>query len=260
MGERITTAKPRTTSLGWCSSTTGLRATSKWGTCPSGPSGQKLRIVHLTVGGHVGSLASLRVAGPSQDPAVLDYQAYEGDSHRRPAGGGIVPEGQASGQVVTVPTSAHVLEHAPATPTHRQRVQPACRRHDGKRHDFRAGKGSFGSMFKSHGVARAGGHARRPGANSSKTGHRCDGRSSERCAERCCQLDFPEGDHFKRSMGASTVTPSASALPSSARCGGAGWGWPRLGRPRCLGYCLPRPRVLWPPPRGTARRADLLPN
>ena len=36
MGERITTAKPRTTSLGWCSSTTGLHATSKSGsTCPS---------------------------------------------------------------------------------------------------------------------------------------------------------------------------------------------------------------------------------
>ena len=97
------------------------------------------------------ALNHLRVPGPQQDPEVLDYLKYDGESHYDvPLEVEIIPEGAASGQVVCRSNfRTHVLEHAPATgPPHSQRLQPSSRRHDGERHNQRSEKGSFGSMLE----------------------------------------------------------------------------------------------------------------
>ena len=112
LGERITTAEAEDYIFGlvlfndW-----SARDIQKVGYVPLGPflgknfgSSISPWIVTLEALNH------LRVPGPQQDPAVLDYLSYEGDSHHDvPLEVEIVPEGFASGQIVCRSLSAHVL-------------------------------------------------------------------------------------------------------------------------------------------------------
>ena len=103
MGERISTAEAEDHIFGlvlfndW-----SARDIQKWEYVPLGPFlgknfGSSISPWVVTLE----ALEHLRVAGPSQDPAVLDYLTYEGDSHYDvPLEVEIVPEGQDVGQVV----------------------------------------------------------------------------------------------------------------------------------------------------------------
>jgi fumarylacetoacetase len=103
MGERITTSEAEDYIFGlvlfndW-----SARDIQKWEYVPLGPFlgknfGSSISPWIVTLE----ALDHLRVAGPQQDPAVLDYLKYDGDSHYDvPLEVEIIPEGATSGQVV----------------------------------------------------------------------------------------------------------------------------------------------------------------
>ncbi len=103
MGERITTAEAEDYIFGlvlfndW-----SARDIQKWEYVPLGPFlgknfGSSISPWIVTLE----ALDHLRVAGPSQDPSVLDYLKYDGDSHYNvPLEVEIIPDGASSGQVV----------------------------------------------------------------------------------------------------------------------------------------------------------------
>ena len=103
LGERITTAEAEDYIFGlvlfndW-----SARDIQKWEYVPLGPFlgknfGSSISPWVVTLE----ALDHLRVAGPNQDPEVLDYLKYEGKSHYDvPLEVEIIPEGAASGQVV----------------------------------------------------------------------------------------------------------------------------------------------------------------
>ena len=103
MGERITTAEAEDYIFGlvlfndW-----SARDIQKWEYVPLGPFlgknfGSSISPWIVTLE----ALDHLRVAGPQQDPAVLDYLKYDGDSHYNvPLEVEIIPDGATSGQVV----------------------------------------------------------------------------------------------------------------------------------------------------------------
>lgn len=103
LGERISTAEAEDHIFGlvlfndW-----SARDIQKWEYVPLGPFlgknfGSSISPWVVTLE----ALDALRVAGPTQDPDVLDYLKYEGDSHYDvPLEVEIVPEGASSGQVV----------------------------------------------------------------------------------------------------------------------------------------------------------------
>ena len=103
LGERITTSEAEDHIFGlvlfndW-----SARDIQKWEYVPLGPFlgknfGSSISPWIVTLE----ALDHLRVAGPKQDPAVLDYLKYEGDGHYDvPLEVEIIPEGATSGQVV----------------------------------------------------------------------------------------------------------------------------------------------------------------
>ena len=103
MGERITTAEAEDYIFGlvlfndW-----SARDIQKWEYVPLGPFlgknfGSSISPWIVTLE----ALDQLRVSGPHQDPEILDYLKYEGDSHYDvPLEVEIIPEGATSGQVV----------------------------------------------------------------------------------------------------------------------------------------------------------------
>jgi fumarylacetoacetase len=103
MGERITTAEAEDYIFGlvlfndW-----SARDIQKWEYVPLGPFlgknfGSSISPWIVTLE----ALDHLRVAGPQQDPAVLEYLKYDGDSHYDvPLEVEIIPDGATSGQVV----------------------------------------------------------------------------------------------------------------------------------------------------------------
>ena len=153
MGERISTAEAEDHIFGlvlfndW-----SARDIQKWEYVPLGPFlgknfGSSISPWVVTLE----ALDHLRVAGPSQDPAVLDYLTYEGDSHYDvPLEVEIVPEGQASGQVVCRSNFRHMYWNMRQQLAHHTVNGCNLRAGDMMASGTISGpeKGSFGSMLE----------------------------------------------------------------------------------------------------------------
>ena len=153
LGERITTAEAEDYIFGlvlfndW-----SARDIQKWEYVPLGPflgknfgSSISPWIVTLEALNH------LRVPGPQQDPAVLDYLSYEGDSHYDvPLEVEIVPEGAASGQIVCRSNFRHMYWNMCQQMAHHTVNGCNLRAGDMMASGTISGpeKGSFGSMLE----------------------------------------------------------------------------------------------------------------
>ena len=131
----------RTTFSAWSCSTTGRPATSKSGnTFPLDPSSAR---TSDSISPWSPSKPSTTFAlGPQQDPEVLDYLKYEGNSHYDvPLEVEIIPEGTSSGQVVCRSNFRHMYWNMRQQLAHHTVNGCNCRRHDGERHNQRTRKG-----------------------------------------------------------------------------------------------------------------------
>ena len=153
LGERITTAEAEDYIFGlvlfndW-----SARDIQKWEYVPLGPflgknfcSSISPWIVTLE------ALDPLRVAGPQQDPEVLDYLMYEGDSHYDvPLEVEIIPEGATSGQVVCRSNFRHMYWNMRQQLAHHTVNGCNLRAGDMMASGTISGpeKGSFGSMLE----------------------------------------------------------------------------------------------------------------
>ena len=153
LGERITTAEAEEYIFGlvlfndW-----SARDIQKWEYVPLGPflgknfgSSISPWIVTLEALNH------LRVAGPQQDPAVLDYLKYDGDSHYNvPLEVEIIPDGATSGQVVCRSNVRHMYWNMRQQLAHHTVNGCNLRAGDMMASGTISGpeKGSFGSMLE----------------------------------------------------------------------------------------------------------------
>ena len=153
LGERITTAEAEDYIFGlvlfndW-----SARDIQKWEYVPLGPflgknfgSSISPWIVTLEALNH------LRVAGPQQDPEVLDYLKYEGNSHYNvPLEVEIIPEGAASGQIVCRSNFRHMYWNMRQQLAHHTVNGCNLRAGDMMASGTISGpeKGSFGSMLE----------------------------------------------------------------------------------------------------------------
>ena len=153
LGERITTSEAEDHIFGlvlfndW-----SARDIQKWEYVPLGPflgknfgSSISPWIVTLEALNH------LRVAGPQQDPAVLDYLKYEGDGHYDvPLEVEIIPEGATSGQVVCRSNFRHMYWNMRQQLAHHTVNGCNLRAGDMMASGTISGpeKGSFGSMLE----------------------------------------------------------------------------------------------------------------
>ena len=153
LGERITTAEAEDYIFGlvlfndW-----SARDIQKWEYVPLGPflgknfgSSSSPWIVTLE------ALDHLRVSGPKQDPDVLDYLAYEGDSHYNlPLEVEIIPEGASSGQIVCRSNFRHMYWNMRQQLAHHTVNGCNLRAGDMMASGTISGpeKGSFGSMLE----------------------------------------------------------------------------------------------------------------
>jgi fumarylacetoacetase len=153
LGERITTAEAEDYIFGlvlfndW-----SARDIQKWEYVPLGPFlgknfGSSISPWIVTLE----ALDHLRVAGPQQDPAVLDYLKYEGNSHYDvPLEVEIVPEGATSGQVVCRSNFRHMYWNMRQQLAHHTVNGCNLRAGDMMASGTISGpeKGSFGSMLE----------------------------------------------------------------------------------------------------------------
>ena len=153
LGERITTAEAEDYIFGlvlfndW-----SARDIQKWEYVPLGPFlgknfGSSISPWIVTLE----ALEHLRVAGPQQDPEVLDYLKYEGDSHYNvPLEVEIVPEGASSGQVVCRSNFRHMYWNMRQQLAHHTVNGCNLRAGDMMASGTISGpeKGSFGSMLE----------------------------------------------------------------------------------------------------------------
>ena len=153
LGERITTAEAEDYIFGlvlfndW-----SARDIQKWEYVPLGPFlgknfGSSISPWVVTLE----ALDHLRVAGPQQDPEVLDYLKYEGDSHYDvPLEVEIIPEGAASGQVVCRSNFRHMYWNMRQQLAHHTVNGCNLRAGDMMASGTISGpeKGSFGSMLE----------------------------------------------------------------------------------------------------------------
>ena len=153
MGERIATAEAEDHIFGlvlfndW-----SARDIQKWEYVPLGPFlgknfGSSISPWVVTLE----ALDHLRVAGPSQDPAVLDYLTYEGDSHYDvPLEVEIVPAGHDAGQVVCRSNFRHMYWNMRQQLAHHTVNGCNLRAGDMMASGTISGpeKGSFGSMLE----------------------------------------------------------------------------------------------------------------
>ncbi len=153
LGERITTAEAEDHIFGlvlfndW-----SARDIQKWEYVPLGPFlgknfGSSISPWIVTLE----ALEHLRVAGPQQDPAVLDYLAYKGDSHYNvPLEVEIIPQGASSGQVVCRSNLRHMYWNMRQQLAHHTVNGCNLRAGDMMASGTISGpeKGSFGSMLE----------------------------------------------------------------------------------------------------------------
>ena len=153
MGERITTAEAEDYIFGlvlfndW-----SARDIQKWEYVPLGPFlgksfGSSISPWIVTLE----ALDSLRVSGPQQDPEVLDYLKYEGNSHYDvPLEVEIIPEGAASGQIVCRSNFRHMYWNMRQQLAHHSVNGCNLRAGDMMASGTISGpeKGSFGSMLE----------------------------------------------------------------------------------------------------------------
>ena len=153
LGERITTSEAEDHIFGlvlfndW-----SARDIQKWEYVPLGPFlgknfGSSISPWIVTLE----ALDHLRVAGPQQDPAVLDYLKYEGDGHYDlPLEVEIIPEGATSGQVVCRSNFRHMYWNMRQQLAHHTVNGCNLRAGDMMASGTISGpeKGSFGSMLE----------------------------------------------------------------------------------------------------------------
>ena len=153
LGERITTAEAEDYIFGlvlfndW-----SARDIQKWEYVPLGPFlgknfGSSISPWVVTLE----ALDHLRVAGPKQDPEVLDYMKYEGKSHYNvPLEVEIIPEGAASGQIVCRSNFRHMYWNMRQQLAHHTVNGCNLRAGDMMASGTISGpeKGSFGSMLE----------------------------------------------------------------------------------------------------------------
>ena len=153
LGERITTAEAEDYIFGlvlfndW-----SARDIQKWEYVPLGPFlgknfGSSISPWIVTLE----ALDHLRVSGPKQDPDVLDYLAYEGDSHYNvPLEVEIIPEGASSGQIVCRSNFRHMYWNMRQQLAHHTVNGCNLRAGDMMASGTISGpeKGSFGSMLE----------------------------------------------------------------------------------------------------------------
>ena len=153
LGERITTAEAEEHIFGlvlfndW-----SARDIQKWEYVPLGPFlgknfGSSISPWIVTLE----ALDDLRVAGPKQEPEVLDYLKYEGDSHYDvPLEVEIIPEGDSSGQVVCRSNFRHMYWNMRQQLAHHTANGCNLRAGDMMASGTISGpeKGSFGSMLE----------------------------------------------------------------------------------------------------------------
>ena len=153
LGERISTAEAENHIFGlvlfndW-----SARDIQKWEYVPLGPFlgknfGSSISPWIVTLE----ALDHLRVAGPQQDPEVLDYLKYEGDSHYDvPLEVEIIPEGASSGQVVCRSNFRHMYWNMRQQLAHHTVNGCNLRAGDMMASGTISGpeKGSFGSMLE----------------------------------------------------------------------------------------------------------------
>jgi fumarylacetoacetase len=153
LGERITTAEAEDHIFGlvlfndW-----SARDIQKWEYVPLGPFlgknfGSSISPWIVTLE----ALDHLRVAGPQQDPEVLDYLQYEGNSHYDvPLEVEIIPEGAASGQIVCRSNFRHMYWNMRQQLAHHTVNGCNLRAGDMMASGTISGpeKGSFGSMLE----------------------------------------------------------------------------------------------------------------
>ena len=153
LGERITTAEAEDYIFGlvlfndW-----SARDIQKWEYVPLGPFlgknfGSSISPWIVTLE----ALDHLRVSGPMQDPDVLDYLAYDGDSHYNvPLEVEIIPEGASSGQIVCRSNFRHMYWNMRQQLAHHTVNGCNLRAGDMMASGTISGpeKGSFGSMLE----------------------------------------------------------------------------------------------------------------
>ena len=153
LGERISTTEAENYIFGlvlfndWSS-----RDIQKWEYVPLGPFlgksfGSSISPWIVTLE----ALDSLRVSGPQQDPEVLDYLKYEGNSHYDvPLEVEIIPEGAASGQIVCRSNFRHMYWNMRQQLAHHSVNGCNLRAGDMMASGTISGpeKGSFGSMLE----------------------------------------------------------------------------------------------------------------
>ena len=145
--------KRRTTSLAWCLfNDWSARDIQKWEYVPLGPFlgknfGSSISPWIVTLE----ALDQLRCCRPQQDPEVLDYLKYEGDSHYDvPLEVEIIPEGASSGQIVCRSNFRHMYWNMRQQLAHHTVNGCNLRAGDMMASGTISGpeKGSFGSMLE----------------------------------------------------------------------------------------------------------------